>query len=412
MAILYGTQSNGETLPVLVDQFGNLLAKGINGEQGPPGPPGAPGVGELPPGATDGALLGWENGELVWVIQPLPPVVVPGFRPVIYNGNGGSQSITDVGFSPSLVWIKSRTDPLNHSLFDVVRGNDKRIASNLSEGEISDTSFASFDANGFTLNGNNTVNGSAKGYVAWSWNAGDTTVSNNDGTITSQVRAEPSAGFSIVSWVGTSASATLGHGLNSSPELIIVKNRSASADWPVYHSAIGAGNRTYLSVNAASSSGGNWNSTPPTNSVFSVGANLDTNELDSNMIAYCWAETPGVSSFGKYAGGGRQTIVTDFRPSLVIIKSTGMGNWFMFDNARGAANALYANAADLEADTGVIEFLDDGFQLLFNLPGVNESNETYIYAAFANPLDAAIAQRQLRRQARQEQIQQNETRLR
>jgi hypothetical protein len=36
MAILYGTQSNGETLPVLVDQFGNLLAKGI---EGPPGPP-------------------------------------------------------------------------------------------------------------------------------------------------------------------------------------------------------------------------------------------------------------------------------------------------------------------------------------------------------------------------------------
>ena len=43
MAILYGTQSNGETLPVLVDQFGNLLAKGIDGTPGAPGPPGQEG---------------------------------------------------------------------------------------------------------------------------------------------------------------------------------------------------------------------------------------------------------------------------------------------------------------------------------------------------------------------------------
>ena len=105
MAILYGTQSNGETLPVLVDQFGNLLAKGI---EGPPGPEGPPGVGELPPGAFDGAYLGWENGELVWFGTPIPPVSLTGFRPVIYTGDGGTQSITGVGFSPDLVWIKSK----------------------------------------------------------------------------------------------------------------------------------------------------------------------------------------------------------------------------------------------------------------------------------------------------------------
>jgi len=67
MAILYGTQSNGETLPVLVDQFGNLLAKGIEGQQGPIGPEGPPGVGELPPNPFEGAILGWEDGELAWL---------------------------------------------------------------------------------------------------------------------------------------------------------------------------------------------------------------------------------------------------------------------------------------------------------------------------------------------------------
>ena len=84
----------------------------------------------------------------------------------------------------------------------------------------------------------------------------------------------------------------------------------------------------------------------------------------------------------------------------------------MFDNARGASNALYANLSEEESDTGAIEFLDNGFQLLFGLPGLNQSGQTYIYAAFANPEDAAFAKRQLRREVRQEERQQNETPLR
>jgi hypothetical protein len=84
----------------------------------------------------------------------------------------------------------------------------------------------------------------------------------------------------------------------------------------------------------------------------------------------------------------------------------------MFDNARGAGKALYANLVDTEQDTGAVEFLDNGFQLLFALPGVNASDASYIYAAFANTEDAAFAKRQLRRQARQEKRQQNETPLR
>ena len=74
MAILYGTQSNGETLPVLVDQFGNLLAKGIEGPEGPPGlegpqgPPGPEGPPiDLPPDPAEGDALGWKNDQLAWL---------------------------------------------------------------------------------------------------------------------------------------------------------------------------------------------------------------------------------------------------------------------------------------------------------------------------------------------------------
>jgi hypothetical protein len=93
MAILYGTQSNGETLPVLVDQFGNLLAKGIEGQPGQPGQPGTPGEpgGEGPPGpqgdpgegvplpyGPDGAYLQIVDGVPAWAgVSPPGPEPEP-----------------------------------------------------------------------------------------------------------------------------------------------------------------------------------------------------------------------------------------------------------------------------------------------------------------------------------------------
>ncbi len=409
MAILYGTTGDGTTLPVLVDQFGNLLAKGIDGPEGPPGPPG---VGELPPGATDGALLGWENGELVWVTEPLPPVYVPGFRPVIYTGNGNTQSITGVGFSPSLVWMKNRSIDANHELVNTVSGANSMLFSNNSQSANLDTNrFISFDADGFTVGPGSNSNVDGKSSVAWCWDAGDTTVTNNEGTIESQVRSNGS--FSVVKYTGKLSAPggnSVGHGLNSAPSLVISKATNQNGDWIVQSPSLASDNILFLNkTDSTYNSSGGGSLAKPNGDVFFTNYFTSLDTSGAEQIAYCWAETPGVSSFGEYDGGGRQTITTIFRPSLVIIKSTGGGNWFMFDNARGASNALYANLSEPEADTGVIQFLDDGFQLLFALPGVNESNETYIYAAFANPSDAAFAQQQLRRQARQEERQQNET---
>jgi len=411
MAILYGTQSNGETLPVLVDQFGNLLAKGI---EGPPGPEGPPGVGELPPGAFDGAYLGWENGELVWFGTPIPPVVIKSFRPVIYTGNGGTQSI-DCGFSPDLVWIKSRQSG-SHALYDTLRGFDKRLYSNGTQPEYTYSPPAvAQTADGFELlTADNDHNANTVPYVAWCFNAGDTTVTNNDGSIPSQVRSNGT--FSVVKYTGTAANASFGHGLNGPAEMVIIKQLDGSGFWVVGHKSLGftADNYARLNGTQANSSGGGdaWQSTAPTSSVVSIGPSNQLNVKDSTNIAYCWAKTPGETDFNEYRGGGRQTIQTGFRPSFVMIKSKEDGNWFMFDNARGAGEVLYANLADSGQDTGAVEFLDNGFQLLFALPGVNESDVSYIYAAFANTEDAAFAQRQLRRQARQEKRQQNETPLR
>ena len=410
MAILYGTQSNGETLPVLVDQFGNLLAKGIEGEQGIQGPIGPPGVGELPPGATDGALLGWENGELVWVTEPLPPVYVPGFRPVIYIGNGDTQSIT-TGFSPSLVWIKRRDTTSDHNLQDIIRGTTSPLYPNLpnTEGNFSQA-LTAFNSDGFTVGDGGDVNTSSGTYVAWCWEASDTTVTNNEGTIESQVRSK--GGFSVVSWTGgASATASIGTGLNAEPHFVIVKNRTGAEDnWSVYTKATGAGKQLYLNTQDSAKTGSVF-PTSPTSKVITVGGRYVGSGIQS--VAYCWSQTPGASHFGSYQSTGmRKFISVGFLPSMVMIKSISTGSWFMFDNARGTQYALRANEEAKEDEIAIVEFKDDGFQLLFAFPGVNTENETYIYAAFANPEDALFAQRQLRRQARQEERQQNETRLR
>ena len=82
--ILLGTQSNGETLPVQVDATGRLVAEGLPGPEGPEGPPG---IGQLPPDPYEGALLGWLNGELAWLTNPVPiPEGV--FGPITAYENG------------------------------------------------------------------------------------------------------------------------------------------------------------------------------------------------------------------------------------------------------------------------------------------------------------------------------------
>ena len=102
MAILFGTQSNGETLPVLVDQFGNLLAKGIEGQQGPQGPPGPDGGSfPLPPDPYEGAFLGWLNNGLAWIGTPPVPIPEGVFGPII--GWNSSVGLTVAGEIPSQV---------------------------------------------------------------------------------------------------------------------------------------------------------------------------------------------------------------------------------------------------------------------------------------------------------------------
>ena len=318
------------------------------------------------------------------------------FNTVLYSGTGSSQAITGVGFQPDWIWFKCRSQNQNHNLFDVIRGSNKIIQTSTSNAEATSTDLlTSFDSDGFTVNTDGGVNGSGQTYASWNWLASNTTASNSDGSITSTVSANTTAGFSIVSFDQTSSPQTIGHGLNSVPKIIFIKDRDSSSNWQVYSESIGASNKLLLDSTNASASSGVFNSTAPTSSVFTFNADY------GSTIAYCFAEKKGYSKFGSYTGNGNDDgtfVYTGFKPAWIIIKeSSHSGNaWHIRDIKRSPINvvddSLYANANNTETTNNsalTTDFLSNGFKLRNTDTNNNASGRTYIYMAFAeNPFVA------------------------
>ena len=317
------------------------------------------------------------------------------FNTVIYSGSNSNQSITGVGFQPDWVWIKNRSSTPSHMLNDAVRGAGKQINSDSSNAELDRTYFQSFDSDGFSLEGNvSDYNQNSSNFVSWNWLGANGTASNTDGSITSTVSANTTAGFSIVSYTGTGSNATVGHSLGTTPSMIIFKNRDSITDWRVYHKTLGATKGIRLSSNGAEQTSSTYfNNTEPTSSLFTVSTAVDTNENTSNFIAYCFAEKKGYSKFGSYTGNSSADgtfVYTGFKPAWVVIKRTDTtANWHMLDNKRDPINeadaTLLANDAGAEfQSTNDVDFLSNGFKLRANQTSTNVG--TYIYMAFAeNP---------------------------
>ena len=194
------------------------------------------------------------------------------FNTKLYTGNGSTQSITGVGFQPDWVWVKSRSNATNHSAYDIIRGVQQELRPNSTDaGATRSTGLTSFDSDGFSAGSNININNSGYTYASWNWLAGGTASSNSDGDITSTVSANTAAGFSIVSYTGTGANATVGHGLGVAPKMIIVKKYDVTGSWGVYHHSLGNSNHLYLqNTDASTSSSTIFNSTSPTSSVFSL----------------------------------------------------------------------------------------------------------------------------------------------
>ena len=305
---------------------------------------------------------------------------------VLYTGTGAARSVSGFGMAPEFLWVKKRSAAENHALYDIVRGASKRLESNTTIAEDTESGgMSAFDADGFSISGaNDRVNTNGATYVAWAWKEGAT------------------QGFDIVTYTGTGANRTVAHSLGVAPAMIIVKSRSITQDWGVYHASIGATAAIKLNATGASFTDATmWNNTAPTSSVFSLGSSAIINTNAATYVAYLFSEVAGFSKFGSYTGNGSTDgpfIYLGFRPRFFLAKvSSGVtGSWHLIDTSRSPYNAvgvgLYPNSSNAESSDFASDILSNGLKMRNTQSELNGSGNTYIYMAFAeNPFKLSLA---------------------
>ena len=422
----YGTINDGDIVGVAFDVDAAKLWIAINGTWVNSGAP-ASGTGAVYtnlsgttffPAASiyNGGAVTFNFGQRPWSYAApsgfkalcttnLPdPTVVQGddhFNTVLYTGNGTTaHAITGFGFQPDWIWQKSRNQVNNHHLTDAVRGVNKDLLTNSTTAEVTYTDgVTSFDSDGFTVgNQSSEMNASGITYAVWGWKANGAGSSNTDGTITSTVSANTTAGISIVTCSPSGSAFTVGHGLGVAPKFIISKLYQSVAGWNCYHASLGADKYIILeSTSGVLTSTTLWQNTAPTSTVLSFAA------VSAPMLFYCFAEVEGFSKFGSYVGNGSADgpfVYTGFRPAWVLFKlsSNAGGNWFLFDAKRSTYNVvnnlLYPNVSNAEytAGFGYVDLTSNGFKIRTTSSDMNTNAYTYIYMAFAErPFSTSLA---------------------
>jgi hypothetical protein len=321
--------------------------------------------------------------------QPIVQKSSSYFDAVAFTATNSAGSVSSLSFQPDLTWIKDRDSTIDHFLHDSIRGYGNSLSSNTTGLSTAGGGITSQLSNGF-----NYAIGNTNRWISWSWDAGSSSVSNTSGSITSTVRANPQAGFSVCTFnVGASGAKTFGHGLSTAPRMVIVKSRTSALGWCTYHASVISATNQYLQLNTTatiSSVAGLWGSALPTSSVVGVGSGTNVN-VNDDCVAYCFSEVEGFSKFGSYTGNGSADgpfVWCGFRPKYLLIKdATNVNNWEIIDTSRDTYNiadkSLLPNLANAEGTAGVIDILSNGFKNRFAGGIANTSGATVIFAAFA-----------------------------
>ena len=333
------------------------------------------------------------------------------FQVKTYTGTGSAVSITLDGsedMQPDWVWIKNRGNSARHMLYDVIRGVQKTLFSDLTNAETAGAGhLTAFNSDGFSLgdnSGTGSSNGSSETYVSWNWKAG-TSFSNDAsatsvGSIDSSGSINTTAGFAVITYNSLRTGSivqTFAHGLGVAPDLLIFKNITETENWLVWTRGVLATNQ-HLNLNNTNNiqtDAGSLNNTAPTSTVITIGADGRTNSTTDGKahICYVFKQVQGFSKFGKYTGNGSSDgpfVYCGFKPAWVMVKrlSGTTQGWYMWDNKRNGFNRrnynLEANDDAAEDDGNErILLLSTGFKWIVSDTIVNNSGTEYLFIAFA-----------------------------
>ena len=353
----------------------------------------------------DGSL--WQ--EINDTASTYSSVLIPSanFNTVTYTGAGVSgQSITS-GLTADVVWIKKLNSGTSsdHQLFDTVRGPATNLSilypnDSYAEDPGGVDYLANITSTGFTVGSSTYTGGSGNDYVSWNWKAGGAAVTNNVGSISSQVSANTAAGFSIATWSGDGSASNIGHGLGGIPQLWIIKNLAGTNSWVVGMPEVLGLGYLQLESNAAASASDIWGTiADSTKYYFNTAAGGNGYLSTGNYVGYFWRSIPGYSKIGFYVGNGSTTgpeIYTGFKPAWLLRKNVTNStdaHWSILDNKRNITTPmnprflrLLANLDNGENTSDLnhkCDFNSTGFQPLSNHNVTNALGETYIYMAFS-----------------------------
>ena len=337
----------------------------------------------------------------------------------LYTGNGTSQTISGLNFSPDFVWIKNRSVSASHTVYDTIRGAAKALIPSSTSSELSvPNHLTAFTSDGFSVGSDSNPNGNGNAIVAWTWDGGGEPTTDNvagagnvptagsakinganmttalAGSIpATRLSANTSAGFSVVTYTGNGSSgATVGHGLNGTPGWFTIACRNTTNYWDTWHSGYYvAGSKNYIRMNETGAAGYAADMfQTPTPSVVTLGTSSSMNGNGNTYVMYCWTPVEGYSAFGSYSGDTTNFpfIYTGFRPRWILIKVTNdTANWLIYDAARSTYNVvdkyLLASSSNLEGTFTSLDILSNGFKFRGTDTSLNQSAKTYIYAAFA-----------------------------
>ncbi len=305
------------------------------------------------------------------------------FSTFLYEGADAAKTIVNnIDLTEGgLVWGKSRSAAQDPRIYDT-EGNSLYPNYNYAGGSSSGLFTA--NNNGFDLSASSgLVGGSVYGgpdYVSWTFR-------------------KAKKFFDVVTYTGNgTAGRTISHNLGSVPGMIMVKNVSATGtEWRVWHRSLTSDAYTLLlnATNGEINSGnGSWNSTAPTSSVFTVGADFDVNKNNDTHVAYVFAHNNNDGNFGPdqdkdiikcgdfTSSGNAADITLGFEPQFLLIKQTDSSSqWFLVDAMRGlkvnGVNGTYLAAQSNAAESSDYDIFDP-HPRGFNVNGINNGHHIYM----------------------------------